>query len=422
MRFNRDFWLFAVGRFVSQLGWAVQDVALPLYVLDQTKSGSMMSLFIIAEILPRALLSPIAGVVGDRYNRKNLMVWLDIVRGVLLFAVIGFGLLGIRELLAVQILMSVMGTFFGAATGAMYPDLVTKEELASANSLLQSFGVVARIIGPALGGIIYAFGGIKLAILINAVSFFGSGLFETLIRYEWTSRKIESLGEVVEDLREGIGFLRSSTYLKVLLSYALFINFLLNPVFAVALPYVYRVELAFSSQWFGFLQTAFMVGMLAGNVLIMAKLGNKAENFLFKGLFVQLGLVIVLAFLISPLIVLSTGELFVIFMTLNAVDGVFNALINVPIVTKVQRAIPSELRGRIFSVFDLIVGAMIPIGMAVVGAALDYISAWVMFLVSGALGIAVTAYYYIRHGETLQGDMEIEEAKIVDVEGFPEVA
>ncbi|MDI3474731.1 MAG: hypothetical protein PWQ95_459, partial [Thermococcaceae archaeon] len=51
MRFNRDFWLFAVGRFVSQLGWAVQDVALPLYVLDQTKSGSMMSLFIIAEIL-----------------------------------------------------------------------------------------------------------------------------------------------------------------------------------------------------------------------------------------------------------------------------------------------------------------------------------------------------------------------------------
>lgn len=409
MKFNKNFWLFAVGRFVSQLGWAVQDVALPLYVLDQTKSGSMMSLFIIAEILPRALLSPIAGVVGDRYNRKNLMVWLDIVRGLLLFAVIGFGLLGIRELLVVQILMSIMGTFFGAATGAMYPDLVTKEELASANSLLQSFGVVARIIGPALGGIIYAFGGIKLAILINAISFFGSGLFEAFIRYEWTSRKIESLGEVVEDLKEGISFLRSSTYLKVLLSYALFINFLLNPVFAVALPYVYRVELAFSSQWFGFLQTAFMVGMLAGNVLIMAKLGNKAENFLFKGLFVQLGLVLVLAFLISPLVALSTGELFAIFMTLNVVDGVFNALINVPIVTKVQKAIPSELRGRIFSVFDLIVGAIIPAGMAVVGTALDYIPAWVMFLVSGTLGIAVTAYYYIRYGTILEEGPVVEE-------------
>ncbi|WP_048149072.1 MFS transporter [Palaeococcus ferrophilus] len=422
MRFNKNFWLFAVGRFISQLGWAVQDVALPLYVLDQTKSGSMMSLFIIAEILPRALLSPIAGVVGDRYNRKNLMVWLDIVRGLLLFAVIGLNLLTIRELLVVQILMTIMGTFFGAATGAMYPDLVTKEELASANSLLQSFGVVARIIGPALGGIIYAFGGIRLAILINAVSFFGSGLFEAFIRYEWTSRKIGSLGEIVEDLKEGVNFLRSSTYLKVLLSYALFINFLLNPVFAVALPYVYRVELAFSSQWFGFLQTAFMVGMLAGNILIMAKLGSRAENFLFKGLFVQLGLVLVLAFLISPLVALSTGELFAIFMTLNVVDGVFNALINVPIVTKLQKAIPSELRGRIFSVFDLIVGTMIPLGMAVVGTALDYVPAWVMFLVSGTLGIAVTVYYYIRHGETLQGDMEMKEAKIREMEGLPEVA
>ncbi|ASJ00696.1 MFS transporter [Thermococcus gorgonarius] len=407
MRFNRDFWLFAVGRFISQLGWAVQDVALPLYVLDQTKSGSMMSLFIIAEILPRALLSPIAGVVGDRYNRKNLMVWLDIARGVLLFAVIGLNLLGIRELLVVQVAMSIMGTFFGAATGAMYPDLVGEEELASANSLLQSFGVIARIVGPALGGIIYAFGGIRLAILINAASFFGSGLFEAFIHYEWTSRKIESLGEVVDDLREGIAFLRSSRYLTVILSYALFINFLLNPVFAVALPYVYRVELAFSSQWFGFLQTAFMVGMLLGNVAIMAKLGSRAEGMLFRALFVQLGLVLVLAILISPLLSMSALTLFAIFMGLNAVDGFFNALVNVPIVTKLQKAIPSELRGRIFSVFDLIVGMTIPAGMALVGFALDYVPAWALFAVSGFLGIAVTAYYYLRYGSLLEGHLEV---------------
>ncbi|WP_010478337.1 MFS transporter [Thermococcus zilligii] len=408
MSLNRNFWLFAVGRFVSQLGWAVQDVALPLYVLDQTKSGSVMSLFIIAEILPRALLSPIAGVIGDRYNRKNLMVWLDIARGVLLFAVIAFDLLEIRELLVVQVAMSIMGTFFGAATGAMYPDLVKEEELAIANSLLQSFDVIARIAGPALGGIIYAFGGVKLAILINAASFFGSGLFEVFIRYEWTSRKIESPGEVIGDIKEGIAFLRSSKYLTVILSYALFINFLLNPVFAVALPYVYRVELAFSSQWFGFLQTAFMAGMLLGNVAIMAKLGSRAESMLFRALFVQLGIVLVLAILISPLPSMSASTLFVIFMGLNAVDGFFNALVNVPIVTKLQRAIPSELRGRIFSVFDLTMGMTIPLSMALVGFALDYVPTWVLFAVSGFLGIAVTAYYYLRYGGLLEEHIEAE--------------
>lgn len=412
MRFNRNFWLFALGRFVSQLGWAVQDVALPLYVLDQTGSGAMMSAFIIAEILPRALLSPIAGVIGDRYNRKNLMVWLDIARGLLLFGIIGFGLLGIRELLIAQVVMSILGTFFGAATGAMYPDLVEKEELAAANSLLQSLGVTARIVGPALGGIIYAFGGIRLALLINAVSFLGSGLFEVFIKYEWTSRKIEALGEIVTDLREGIAFLRSSPYLKIILSYALFINLLLNPVFAVALPYVYRVELGFSSQWFGFLQTAFMVGMLAGNVLIMAKLGSKAEGMIFTGLFVQLGLVLVLALLISPLLGLTAETLFMLFMGLNVVDGIFNALVNIPIVTKLQKAIPTELRGRIFSVFELIVGVTIPLGMAVVGTALDYVPAWIMFAISGALGTAVTVYYYIKHGALLKGGVEVKEEKL----------
>lgn len=80
MRFNRDFWLFAVGRFVSQLGWAVQDVALPLYVLDKTHSGSMMTAFILAEMIPALIVMPFAGVVGDRYNRKKLMVWFDIAR------------------------------------------------------------------------------------------------------------------------------------------------------------------------------------------------------------------------------------------------------------------------------------------------------------------------------------------------------
>ena len=420
MRFNRNFWLFAVGRFISQLGWAVQDVALPLYVLDQTHSGSMMSLFIIAEILPSALLSPIAGVIGDRYNRKSLMVWLDIARGVLLFAVIGLNLLGIRELLVVQVAMSIMGTFFGAATGAMYPDLVSPDELASANSLLQSFGVIARILGPALGGVIYAFGGIRLAILINAASFFGSGLFEAFIHYKWTSRKIEGFGEVVEDLREGIAFLRSSKYLTVILSYALFINFLLNPVFAVALPYVYRVELGFSSQWFGFLQTAFMVGMLLGNVVIMAKLGNRAEGLLFRSLFVQLGLTLVLAALISPLLSLSAGTLFAVFLVLNTTDGFFNALINVPIVTKLQKAIPSELRSRIFSVFDLIVGITIPAGMVLVGVVLDHLPPWVLIAVSGVLGTVVTVYYYLRHGPLLEGEVEVR--NVPPVSEVPEVA
>ncbi|HIP88789.1 MAG TPA: MFS transporter, partial [Thermococcus paralvinellae] len=288
LNLGKNFWLYAIGRFISQLGWAVQDVALPLYVLDVTKSGAMMSIFLIAELVPRLALSPIAGVVGDRYNRKALMVWLDIARGVLLFGVIAFGLLNLKTLLIVQVLMSIMGAFFASATGAMFADLVEKDELTRATSTVQTLGIIARIAGPLLGGIIYAFGGIKLALLINAVSFFGSGLFEMFIHYEWKTKELKDISEIKEDLLEGLRFIKTKRALMILMSYALLINFLFNPIGTVVLPYVFRVQIGFSAQQFGALQTAIMVGMLLGNTLIMAKLGNKAETLLFKVLFMKL--------------------------------------------------------------------------------------------------------------------------------------
>jgi MFS family permease len=100
-------------------------------VLDKTGSGTIMSIFIIAELIPRLLVNPIAGVIGDRYNRKKLMVWLDMARGIFLFGVIAFDLLNIQSLLAIQVVMSIMGAFFSAGISGMFPDLVKKEELAN---------------------------------------------------------------------------------------------------------------------------------------------------------------------------------------------------------------------------------------------------------------------------------------------------
>ncbi|NJE27095.1 MFS transporter, partial [Thermococcus sp. MV5] len=195
--------------------------ALPLYVLDTTKSGAMMSVFLMAGMIPSLILSPIAGVVGDRYNRKAIMVWLDIARGILLLGIVLFGFLNLNALLVAQVLMSIMGTFFGTATSAMFADLVEKDELAKATSTVQSLSIVARISGPLLGGIIYALGGIELAILINGFSFLGSGLFEVFIEYRWQTRKLSNLGEVKKDLLEGVAFLRDNKPLKLIMGYAL---------------------------------------------------------------------------------------------------------------------------------------------------------------------------------------------------------
>ncbi|GAB6101879.1 MFS transporter [Thermococcus atlanticus] len=404
---GRNFWLYTVGRWISQAGWVVQDVAVPLYVLDRTGSGAMMSVFVMAELIPRLLINPIAGVIGDRYDRKKLMYGLDIARGVLLFAVIAFNLLDIRSLLVIQVLMSVMGAFFSAGISGMFPDLVRKNQLAQANSVLQSGGQVIRILGPILGGVIYAFGGIRLAILINAVSFFGSGLFEVLIEYRRETRKLSSLSEVWEDMLEGFRFIRASRSLLVLVSFAIILNTLLNPVFAVILPYLSRVTLRLSSVQFGSIETAATLGALAGNVLIAGKLKESSEKLLFKALFGQLAVMLLLAPVAHPAFRrVAYPMLIAIFVAF----GVFNTLVNIPIFAKLQKAVPDEVRSRFFSAFETMIMATTPLGMAVAGPLLDAVEMPLLIAALVAISLLVTAYYYINFRESVMNiDSEIME-------------
>ncbi|NJD99458.1 MFS transporter [Thermococcus sp. LS1] len=409
MSLSRNFWLFAVGRFISQLGWAVQEVALPLYVLDQTHSGGMMTLFVLADIIPSLIIMPFAGVIGDRYNRKKLMVSFDLARGLLLFAVIAFNFLGIYQLLAIQVVMAVMGTFFGAATSAMFPDLVEPEELEKANSTVSSFSIIARLVGPALGGLIYAFGGIKLALLINAVSFFGSGLFEALIHYEWKTRELESARQVIEDIKEGIAFLRSSHYLMVLMFFALFMNALGQPFGAVIMPYSFREILKFSSQQFGLLESAFMGGMLLGNLLIAVKL-KKPGRLFFKALAFNGAMMLVFIWVVSPYTELATRVAFFTLAGVSILWGFSNALINVPLNAKIQRAIPTELRGRVFSALALLINVSAPLGLVVVGSLMDRFPVWQISAVLWIMMGAVILYYYIKHRETLLREQKYGES------------
>ncbi|WP_297063518.1 MFS transporter [Thermococcus sp.] len=403
---GRNFWLFAVGRFISQLGWAVQDVALPLYVLDKTHSGAMMTAFILAEMVPALIVMPFAGVVGDRYNRKHLMVSFDLARGVLLFGVLAFNLLSIKQLLVVQVVMATMGAFFGASTSAMFPDLVDSDELERANSITSSFNIFARLVGPALGGFIYAVGGIALALFVNAVSFFGSGLFEILIKYEWKAKKLEGFSQVVSDLREGISFIRSNRYLWTLMGFAIFMIAFAQPFGAVLMPYSMREILKFSSYQFGLQESAFMVGALIGNVLIATKFGRKAGRYLFHALLFNGLLILAFTWLISPFSDFSRNTAFFALAIVNVLWGTLSAFIDVPITARIQRAVPSEVRGRVFSAMAVLMHSAGPFGLIAVGPLLDRFPAWLVSLsLWTGMGVVVL-YYWARYRDILTGDSE----------------
>lgn len=163
------------------------------------------------------------------------------------------------------------------------------------------------------------------------------------------------------------------------------------------MPYVFRVQIGFSAQQFGALETAIMVGMLLGSTLIMAKLGNRAEMLLFKALFMELTLLLVITLLCSPFISLEVSYLFIAFVAIDVLLGILNALVNVPISAKLQKMMPSELRGRVFSVFEMLAMGATPIGMAIVGVLLESIRPYQLMIISWLAGFGVTLYYFIRY-------------------------
>jgi len=170
MKNRKNFWLYTTGLFISFIGSGVQDIALPLFILDVTGSGTAMGTFMIISTIPRFILYPLAGVVGDRVNRKQIMVWMDFGRGsiILLLAVLAArNVLTIPILFAAQFFVSIMNALFGPATLAMLPDIVKGEDLMRANSIVEAVSNFSYIVGPVLGGVIYGLGGIRVAFLVN---------------------------------------------------------------------------------------------------------------------------------------------------------------------------------------------------------------------------------------------------------------
>jgi len=178
LRGNRDFRHLWTGRLISQTGDWFNSVALFTLLLNLTGSGEAVGLVLIIKLLPQFFVGPMAGVVADRFNRKTIMIWADVLRGLLVF-----GFLFVKHpnqvwivylLAALEIILS---SFFEPAESAAVPMIVKRRELIAANALGGATWSVTLAFGAALGGVVTDLFGTNTAFIIDAISFFISAAF-----------------------------------------------------------------------------------------------------------------------------------------------------------------------------------------------------------------------------------------------------
>lgn len=410
------------GRFISLIGSNIQMMALPLYILDLTGSGTLMGVFSVLTIVPALITAPFSGIIGDRKNRRNVMIATDIGRG-LLICFLGvmamIGKLNIYVLFTLQVFISIMDSLFNSSSSALMPDLISKEEIMEANSAKGGLDAAAMILGPALGGVIYGIWGIKMVFYINGISFIMSSIFSMFISYNRKIVQREKINGKVffNETSEALKFIGSKKGLLQLFIFALISNFLISPMFNIIMPYALKKEIGFSSQQYGYIMCFLTVGMLLGNVGISVyfkKLGSK--KLMKSGLIIESIVTVAVCGLVFPQMVgIYGGATWALFSSVGAcymIIGFCNAFVNTPISTNFQNLVPDEMRSRFFAIFGMFSQGAIPLGSLLNGILLDSMKYYNLLAAINILFILVSAVFLVgacddayeaKSQETIQG-------------------
>ncbi len=374
LRYNnfRWFWLNGATQAMAQ---GMQFLILGWLVLDITDSSFQLGLVIFAFGLPNLIFAMLGGIIADRANRLKLLISTRLYVSVLIFAVAILrisGLLEIWHVYTVVVLLGIIQALNGPARQAIVADLVERDDLMNAVALHTMVNQTGQILGPAAAGGIIELAGIGPALLVNAGLYLSGIGFMLLIR--GLPPQPDAVGvSVLTGLREGLECVRTTPILYTLIGMTVALAF-----FALSyrqiMPAFTKEVLEMGAGGTGLLLLAAGLGSLLGN-LIIASLGDfrrKARLLLASMLLVS---VVLTLFAWSPwfwaswIILLFVG---------GASFGLYLPLVN----TLILLNAPSELRGRVISIFSL-APAVHFVGALPLAAAANLIS-WPVAITGGA--------------------------------------
>ncbi len=371
------------GHLISHAGDAVFMIALPWLMLDITGSKSLTSLVSMSAYLPAVLFGLFAGVVVDRYNRKWIMIYSDILRA-LLVAVIPLSLIYgfISPLLigAITFSLSTFSAFFYPARDSLIPHIVTAEELPAANSAISVSGQMSHLLGPLFAGIGISIFGLRHLFTADAISFLFSILLISLIVGPARKLTIEKHPPKWQGIVEGLTYVNSHKGLRILLILT-FVNniFIMGPAI-IGLPVFVREVLTSDFGVLAKLEVAMAVGMIMGSFVFW-----KAEKNISPISILLFG--IVMDGTTYTLLFFADTSFIAILVLI--IHGIGIPLITVSRTTIIQAVVPDEFRGRLFSMIYMAVMGTTAISVGLTGFILEFIGADSLFLLIG-VGAAST--------------------------------
>jgi MFS family permease len=370
---HRNFRLYWIGQVISQMGTWMQIVAQGWVVYNLTGSPLMLGLVNFASLLPVVPISLLAGVLSDRFPRRELIIVTESVlmlQAMIMAGLIWFDMIQVWHVIVLSFILGAASALEQPARLAFVVDLVGKDDLSNAVALNSSGSNTARIVGPAVAGIIIAAVGEAACFFINGISFLAIILALLAIRIS-NELRIKGSLQVVGSLQDGFSYMKNSKSILGLFFIVSVASFLTLP-YITLMPIFARDILQSGADGLGYLMTAVGVGAIMGAMLVANLRTGKR------------GIWLLLANIVGPifLIIFTLSTSFWASLLLVVLVGASNSIRLTLANSLIQLNTTDKYQGRVMSVFNLLFNGMSRIGALAIGGLAEFIT------VSWALGLS----------------------------------
>jgi len=373
---NRNVIILWLSQLISYMGDAIYQIALIWLIFDITGSSVITGLVAMSAYLPAMFFGLLGGVFADKYDRLRIIHIANISQSLTVIVIPITLFYGVADAMLIGLVAFVrtsFGTLFPPALNALIPEVVDKGNLTQVNSINATSMQLAYLLGPAFAGVLLGIISLSTLFIFDAISFLVASTLLLLIVKKQKPQARETHATLTE-LKEGLKYIIHHGSIGSLILLTILNNiFIMGPAI-VGMPILVKSVLGGTASDFAFVEAGMACGMLLGSWLVY-KYCHRFNN----GLLLLIGLlwdgITYTFFYWVPSIPIA--------IVIILIHGIGIPVITITRTAIIQRNIPNEFHGRLFSMVHLAVVGMTALSSAIVGILASFISITFVFLVFG---------------------------------------
>ncbi|MDF2672135.1 MAG: hypothetical protein K0R09_400 [Clostridiales bacterium] len=383
---NKKFLLLSTGGFISSIGDYLYNIGLVVYLYSITNSIGTVALMWLSRGILRIPVQYIAGIIADRYNKKRIIVLTNLISGPIALSLIFVNEKTVWISFLIAFLLQSLDDIDVCSENAILPELVNKEELSYSNSVFSFLSSTCVFLSPAIGGLIYKLYGSRILFVINGVSFLVSGMLLSLIKYKHViNEEKPNKGGIIKDGIEGCKvlsrFVNVKTVFLIMTAFAIMGRFFETYKIAVA-----DILLKLMPEDIIFFDYALAVGGLL--VPIFIKLLSRYREI---SIFVMSSIIISIGY-----IGFGYSHNTIVTLIILVFLGIFQNLQGLYTRTIIQKTIPLEYIGRVFSFYKIVLTLFALLGIVAATPLYNAIGIGKSFLVIAIISILLCMVYMLK--------------------------